>query len=217
MGIIIDLTIILVILIYIYIGYKKGLTGSIIKLFSFIIALTLAFILYKPVAGIVINKTQLDEKVRETITKAVIKEDEEENKEKLIESKQQDSKITSNLDKKIEKTTKEAKLEIIEKTTNTIVYVLIGIIVFVIARLILLIVSLFIKGITKLPLIKQIDEFGGIAYGFLEGIIIVYSILAIISLVSVVCKDFSIINHINKSTLGSILYNNNIILKIFFK
>lgn len=210
MGITIDLIIISIILIYIYIGHKKGLTGSIIKLVSFIISLALAFILYKPVSSIVINNTQLDEKVRETITQSFIKEDNEDNKK-------ENSSITSNINKEIEKTTKEAKLAIVEKTTNTIVYVLIGIIVFVIARLILLIVSLFIKQITKLPLIKQVDELGGIAYGLLEGMIIVYSVLAIISLISVVWKDFSIINYINKSTLGSILYNNNIILKLFFK
>ena len=48
MGIIVDLIIIAVVLLFIFLGYKKGLTGSLIKLLSFIIAIVVAFVLYKP-------------------------------------------------------------------------------------------------------------------------------------------------------------------------
>ena len=62
MGIIVDLIIVAILILFILMGYKKGFTGSLIKLASFAIALVLAFVLYKPVANIVIEKTQIDEK-----------------------------------------------------------------------------------------------------------------------------------------------------------
>ena len=70
MGIIVDLIIIAVLLLFVGMGYKKGLTGSLIKLASFAIALVLAFILYKPVGNMVIENTQIDEQI-ETLTEII--------------------------------------------------------------------------------------------------------------------------------------------------
>ena len=67
MGIIIDLIIVAIFALFIMMGCKKGLTGSLIKLLSFAIALILAFILYKPVASIVTNNTQIDENIEQAI------------------------------------------------------------------------------------------------------------------------------------------------------
>ena len=64
MGIIVDLIIIVVVLLFIFLGYKKGLTGSLIKLLSFIIAIVVAFVLYKPVANAVIENTVIDDNIR---------------------------------------------------------------------------------------------------------------------------------------------------------
>ena len=60
------------------------------------------------------------------------------------------------------------------------------------------------------------DKIGGIAYGAIEGIAIVYVILAIISLFAVVQPENVIVEGILKSSIGSMLYNNNLILNILF-
>ena len=67
MGILMDLIIIAILVLSIIMGYKKGLTGSLIKLLSFIIAIVLAFVFYKPLANIVIENTQIDDNIKATI------------------------------------------------------------------------------------------------------------------------------------------------------
>lgn len=213
MGIIVDLIIIAIVLLFVFIGYKKGLTGSLIKLLSFVIAVALAFMLYKPVANAIIENTEIDDNIKEAITRTFNQED---NNEKEGE-KNIPLTMVENINNEIENATNEVKTTIIEETTKTIINVASAIVIYIIVRIILLIVSLFASQITKLPLIKQADEIGGIVYGAVEGIVIVYIALSIISLISVIWVDNIAVTAITKSVLGNMLYNNNIILKLLFK
>lgn len=216
MGIIVDLIIVLVLALFIFAGYKKGLTGSLIKLVSFVVAIALAFMLYKPIANIIKEKTSLAENIEQTIIQTFGKENvQEENvKEDNIPTS-----ILNNISSEIENGTLEARNEIVQNTAKsmsiTIINVASGIIVFLVARIVLFVISLFIKEITKLPIIKQVDKAGGIAYGILEGMIVIYIILGIISLLSFAWTDEVVIMQaIHESTIGEMLYNNNIILNI---
>ena len=213
MGIIVDLIIIAIVLLFVFIGYKKGLTGSLIKLLSFVIAVALAFMLYKPVANAIIENTEIDDNIKEAITRTFNQED---NNEKEGE-KNIPLTMVENINNEIENATNEVKTTIIEETTKTIINVASAIVIYIIVRIILLIISLFASQITKLPLIKQADEIGGIVYGAVEGIVIVYIALSIISLISVIWVDNIAVTAITKSVLGNMLYNNNIILKLLFK
>ena len=179
MGIIVDLIIIAIILLFIFMGYKKGLTGSLIKLLSFVISIVLAFVLYRPISNIIIEKTQIDDNIRSTIVNVFEQEDNSEEKDKKMPSTMLDE-INTN----IENATEQAKSAIIEETSKTIINITSGLIVFIIARIILFVISIFVKQITQLPIIKQADDIGGIAYGAVEGIVIVYILLSIISLTS---------------------------------
>ena len=67
MGIAIDIFIVLFMMLSIFIGYKRGLIKVGIRLFALIIALLLTIILYKPIARVVMDKTQLDENISNTI------------------------------------------------------------------------------------------------------------------------------------------------------
>ena len=69
--------------------------------------------------------------------------------------------------------------------------------------------------IAKLPVIKQFDKLGGVIYGLLEGLIIIYVILAIISFVAPMTNG-NIVTAIDEAFIGSMLYNNNLLLKIIF-
>ena len=197
MGIIVDLIIIAVVLLFIFLGYKKGLTGSLIKLLSFIIAIVVAFVLYKPVANAVIENTVIDDNIRTTLSATLGVEDKTENTE--------------------ENATDEVKANVIDNTTITIVNIGSGIVIFLAVRVILVLISLFAKILTDLPVIKQVDKLGGLAYGAIEGIVIVYAVLAVISLTSVIWANNAVVTAIAKSSLGEMLYNNNIILNLLFK
>ena len=208
MGIIVDLIIIAVVLLFIFLGYKKGLTGSLIKLLSFIIAIVVAFVLYKPVANAVIENTVIDDNIRTTLSATLGVENTEENVP---------STIMDNINKEIENATDEVKANVIDHTTITIVNIGSGIVIFLAVRVILVLISLFAKILTDLPVIKQVDKLGGLAYGAIEGIVIVYAVLAVISLTSVIWANNAVVTAIAKSSLGEMLYNNNIILNLLFK
>lgn len=211
MGIIVDLIIVAVLILFIITGFKKGLTGSLIKLASFAIALVLAIILYKPVANMVIENTQIDESIQAAIINTFEGE----------EVQQEETKISTNIldsiNNDIQQATQEAKDNIIQttaqETSTTIIYVGSGLGIFIIARFALFIISLFVKGITSLPILKQIDKAGGIIYGAVEGLVIIFIILGIISFTSVIWLDNSVVTAVTKSTIGAMLYNNNLILK----
>lgn len=213
MGIIVDLIIIAIVLLFIFMGYKRGLTGSLLKLLSFILAIILAFILYKPVSKAIMKNTQLDENIRQTVTNVFG----DGNKELNEEEQKMPSSMFEEINDNIKHATEDAKLKIIEETSNTIINITSGLIVFIIARIILAIVSLFLNQITKLPILKQVDAIGGVAYGAIEGIFIVYIILSIISLTSMMWVNNVAVTAVTKSALGNMLYNNNIILKVLFK
>ena len=212
MGIIVDLIIIAVVLLFIFLGYKKGLTGSLIKLLSFIIAIIVAFVLYKPVANAVIENTVIDDNIRTTLSATLGVENKTENTEENVPST-----IMDNINKEIENATDEVKANVIDHTTITIVNIGSGIVIFLAVRVILVLISLFAKILTDLPVIKQVDKLGGLAYGAIEGIVIVYAVLAVISLTSVIWANNAVVTAIAKSSLGEMLYNNNIILNLLFK
>lgn len=216
MGMIVDLIIVAVILMFMFVGYKKGLTGSLIKLLSFAIAVVVALVLYKPLANTIINKTVIDDNIKTAIVETLNKNSTEDVK---TEEKKENTNFIQNIENSISKQADEAKNEIIEQTasqaTETVIYAGSLLVLFIGARFALGIVSIFVKQITKLPIIKQVDKTGGIIYGVAEGLIIVYVVFAIISLLSVMCADNTVTVAISKSFIGSMLYNNNIILKFF--
>lgn len=220
MGVIVDLIIIAIVLLFIIVGYKKGLTGSLIKLLSFAIAVVLALILYKPVANTIIQRTQIDENLENAIITTFRSQENNQIKQEKKQSNMPET-IVNNINTQIDEATAEAKNAIVEntamKTTKTIINIGSGILIYIIVRFILFIISIFAKQITKLPIIKQMNKTGGIIYGILEGMVIVYILLSIISLLSVIWNDNIIIQAITKSTIGDMLYNNNIILKLLFK
>lgn len=215
MGIIVDLIIIAVVLLFIFLGYKKGLTGSLIKLLSFAIAVVVALMFYKPLAKAIIDNTVIDDNIHSAIVETL-------NKNETVQSeenKKENTNLIQNIEDNIKKQADQAKNEIIEQTANeatqTVVYAGSLLVLFVGARIALMIISIFVKQVTKLPIIKQVDKTGGIIYGLVEGIVIVYVVLAVISLLSVVISNNVVATAVEDSYIGSLLYNNNIILKFF--
>lgn len=212
MSIIVDLVILGIILLCIIIGYVRGLTGALIKILSFVLSVVIAFILFIPISNLVINNTKLDENLEQSIREMIL-DNNESKEEKMPEA------ITDYIGQKVEQATDSAKETIVENTARdvslTIVKAGTWIVLFIIARILLILLKYITALIAKLPVIKQCDKLGGIIYGLLEGLIIVYVLLAIISFTSPMMGE-NILAAINQSYVGSMMYNNNLILKIIF-
>jgi len=213
MSIVIDLVIIGVILLCIIIGYIRGLTGALIKILSFVVSLIIAFVLYIPVSNFIISNTQIDENLQSSIKNIILQEEADDVQENMPTA------ITDYINNKIEETANKAKENIVNSTASdvstTIIRAGTWIGLFIVSRILLILLKFVTALITKLPVIKQFDKVGGVIYGLLEGLIITYMALAVISFVAPIINK-NLPENINNSYLGSQMYNNNLLLKIIF-
>ena len=216
MSIIIDLIIVGILGISIFFGYQKGLTKCIIKILSFIIALVVAAILFKPVSNFVIQNTEIDDKIKESVVSLVANDVEEDGKVK--EDSNLPDAMVNYINETVENAVEEAKDNVItiaaEGIATVTINVGVAILLFIVVRVALIFVSALSKIITDLPIIKQFDKAGGIIYGAVKAFIIIFVLFALICLISPMIEQTGIIVAINKSFVGSILYNNNILLNI---
>ena len=141
---ILDLGIILVILIFTFLGYRKGLVKTAIGILSFLIALIVSMILYKTVGNIVIDNTQIDKKIETIISSKIITEDFEETFEMLPDSLIETGENTVN--------------DIAQSLSQKIIYVCSFMLLFIALKIVLMFAKFLAGIITKIPIIKQFDK-----------------------------------------------------------
>lgn len=218
---IVDLIIIVIAIMCIILGYKRGLTGSIIKILSFVIALIIALILFKPISNFIINNTKADETIKQSVVEVFMKNDEAKKEENKEEEKTTVAEpIMSYINNQIEQQTQQAKATVVDSAAQNVAITIIniGVIIalFIVSRFLLIFVKALTKLITKLPVIKQCDKLGGLIFGILQALVIIYVALAIISFAAPLTNNYSIANLVGESYIGSALYNNNLLLQIIF-
>lgn len=220
-SIIVDLVILSILISCTYWGHRKGLTSVIFKILTFIISIIIVFILYKPVANFVMEKTQIDEwlnvRITETLNGTKIADGELIQEEETNLSKTVVQVINSLVKESINNAKESAVTYVAGRLSCFMISVLTMIFLLIISKILLG----FIKGvaelIAKLPIIRMVDKSGGVVYGFIKGIIIIYLILAVLSIISPIIANSRILKAINDSNIGSRLYNNNILLKLVIK
>lgn len=202
MALIIDLIIVAIILLFTFLGYKRGLVKLAISLCTFFIAIIVAFALFKPISNVVIENTSIDETIKSTITDKI-----------LLEGSSPEDEVEKDLDlpKMILKGSEKTVKNIANSFSTAIIETTCFLIIFIVVKIVLKFVTILADLIAKLPILKQFNKLGGTIYGVLEGLFIVFVIFGIVSLVSPL-MDASILNKINESVLGSWFYNNNILV-----
>lgn len=203
MNFLIDLIVIVLIALITFIGYKRGLIKVLFGLLSFVLAILISVVLYKPVSNFIINYTPIDDYIENTIEDRLnspnITEEETEN-------------IVSNYYNNIKNASTTA---ISDGISKAIINVSCMIIVFIFSKVILLFFRFIGDLFGKLPLIKQFNSAGGFIYGLLKGFIIIYVLLALITIISPIININWLIELINNSVITNIMYNNNIIFILF--
>lgn len=207
MNFIIDIIVILIFLACIFFGYKRGLTGVIIKVLSFVLSIVISLILFKPVSAIIIDHTDIYNNLSNSI-KVTIQEDEKEEKT----NSEKPNIMLDSINEKIEETEEDATTAIANNIAEIIINIIVLVILFIVIRIILFFIRFIFSAITELPIIKQIDKLGGFIYGLLEALLIVFVILAIISFIDIPELQLAI----KTSIITSFLYNNNLLLMLFF-
>lgn len=224
MAFIIDIIIIAVIALCTFLGYKKGLIKLAVGILGFFLAIIIALVLYTPISNFIINNTNVKDNIKnaisDTVKSYVIKEENAEGEEKQQESKVMVTYIDGIVAKQKEMIVTGEK-ELIDTVSDNvavnIIRIGVALAVFIISKLILIFINVFADLIGKLPIIKQFNKAGGTIYGVIQGILIVYIVFAIISLIAPMLNNTDFLEQINNSLIGNMVYNNNIILKLLFK
>lgn len=212
---IVDLIIGVVIILFLIIGYKKGLVFCLINLATFIVAIVLAFALCSPVAELVKNTTEIDENMKSFIVSHMPGGEEID----LKANEQLPEPIRNAIDGSVT-SINEAKEKAIDATateiTNNVLKAICFVAIFFLVKILMLVLKVVSRIFTKIPVIEQINTLGGMIVGALEGLILVYVIFGVISLISPMLTNTAIVDSINDSFFGKMMYNNNVVVKYIY-
>lgn len=222
-GVLVDLVVISILISNAFWGYRRGLVGVIFKLLVFIVSLVIMFVLYKPMANAIISKTQIDEwlaeKIAQNIQGTTLADGNllEYNEETTSMSEGVVNVLNSFVSEALEKSVSN----VVEYVSTNIAVGMIKIgsmiILLMLSRFLLLFVRFAAEFIGSLPFIKMFNKSGGLVYGIVKGFFTVYIILAFFAVASPLIQDWGVIDAVHDSSLGSKMYNNNVITNIIFK
>ena len=220
MGLIVDGIIILIFALCAFIGYKRGLTKCLLRLSTAILAIIIAVVLYKPFYNFVIDSTLIDDNIQYSIEKMINKNSTEDEAAEVKENSGMPGPIVKYVNKNLKETAEKEKTKAITEVSKSAaqLIVMIGciIIIYIIAKILLRIITVVFDIFTKLPVIKQFNEIGGLLYGIIEAFFLVVVAFTLISVITPLVGNYAVTGMIEQSYIGKLFYNTNIILNIIF-
>ena len=201
MGIIVDLIMIAIIALSIFLGYRKGFISLAIHLCAFLIAIIITLIIYKPIANLIIENTQLDENIQNAI---------------LEKANETVDNATNDVEMQIvTENAEEVKTEMLPEAAKelsiNIINIGVGIILYLVIRIILRIITAIANLVAEMPILKQVNKAGGIVYGLIRGLLIIYVALLLVSFIGQINSENVLHENINKSFITKAMYENNVL------
>lgn len=219
-GILVDLVIISIIISNAFWGYRRGLVNVIFQALAFIVSLLIMFVLYKPVANTIMNATSLDETLSSAIASNLTGTTLEDGELLNAEQSNISTSVVNLINSFVTEALNKAETDVVAYASNQLAKVMIYtgtmLLLFIVSRTLLVFVRFVAELIGNLPIIKMFNKSGGLIFGVIKGFVIAYAILAILSVLSPIISQIGIISAIQDSILGSAMYNNNILLNLFF-
>lgn len=212
LGIIFDIILVAIIALNVFICYRKGLVKLAVGLIAVIVAIIISVVLYKPVSNIIIENTEIDENIENTIIENFSAETDEEEDTDNGFMKYMEKYVNDSINKTRNQIVLEASNVIATKVINICVFL--G--VFIVARIVLILLTFIADIIMSLPILKQFNKAGGIIYGLIKALLIIYVILAIIFFIIYVSGNTTLSNAISSSYITKFFYNNNLLLNLIF-
>lgn len=196
---VVDIIIIAVLALSIFLGYKKGLIELGIKVVAVIIAIVGTLILYRPITNIIVDTTNLDENLQQTIMKksgSIVGDG-------TTGNAVEDGIVSEIQNQMLPEAAHELSLNIIRAGVMIVLYIVI--------KIALRFVTALANLIAKLPILDQFNKLGGIVYGAIRGLLIIYVALLIIQFVGEVNPGNRVNEEIDKSFIGKEMYERNVI------
>ena len=202
MSIVVDIIIVAIILLSTFLAYRKGLITLAIQLVAVVIAVVLTLLLYKPVSNVIINVTGIDESIQNAIL--------EEANDMMTNDKEGANQVVETIQNgMLPETARTISINIIEGAVILILYIVI--------RIVLKFVTALANLVSKLPILNQLNQLGGIVYGILRGLLIVYILLLIVNLSGEIEPQNHVYTAVEESYIGKMMNENNILDILFTK
>jgi uncharacterized membrane protein required for colicin V production len=226
-----DIVVIVLIAVFAFIGLKKGLTMSFFRVVTFFVCLFASLKLY-PVLARILEKTAIFESIKNSIAGNLIAGQNvtasanssvsgAAGTQAMLDS----LKIPGFFRKSIEANvlaedglnTLQSIADAVGGELAKIIISLISLaVIYLIIRLVIFAVSLLLKLITKLPVIKQADKLGGFIIGIFQGFLAVYALFALLMLFNANPAFAPVFKGIEDSMFAKSFYENNFILNWMF-
>ncbi len=203
---IIDIILIALVIIGAIYGHKKGFAKILVKLLGFIIAIVLAFMLRTPIANLIIENTDFDESIKQTIEDS-LNETSLENEEVTNQNMFYEEIIDMmGID--------EAASSAVDTIILIVAEALAFIAVFLAVLLIVGVLQMVLDLAFKLPILGDINSMLGFVFG---GILTAIKILVILSILQILSSIVPEINGwIQTTYITKFLYESNILMNILF-
>ncbi len=214
------------------VGLKKGFVMSIFKVLSFFICIYASIKLYPAVAGF-LEKTPVYTVIRDSILKNLLLRGQEVSSASsaAVSGTAGAEAVVGPLPlpeffKKtiVEKLPAPSQLIDLQSIVNAIgdelakmvIAVVSLIALYFVLRLILAFAAIVLKGISKLPLFKQVDKLGGFALGAVQGFLAIYILCAVLVLFNANPQFAAIFSNLDNSMFAGWFYENNFIINWMF-
>ena len=161
----------------------------------------------------IVQNTEIDENIEKTIIENFTAKTEENTN---TENKGFDKYIEKYVDDAINKTQNQIVVEAANVISIKVIDICTIIGLFIIVRIVLILLTFIADAITSLPILKQFNEIGGIIYGVVKSLLIIYAILAVLFFIVYTTGNTTISDAISNSIITKVFYDNNLLLNILF-
>lgn len=226
-----DFIVLAIIMVFGFIGFKIGFVLSIFKIASYFISIWISLKFYPKVADIFME-TKVFENIKESILNnllmqkgVLISQTGEQVKQAAVDTIVEKMPLPKFLKDDIVNRIPDPEkiidinkvMEIISRElAKIIIYILSMVLLYILVRIAIVVAKYLLKGITQLPVLKQLDKLGGFALGAFEGLLTIYVIFAILMLFNSSPSFRQVYEIIETSKIAKFFYENNFIVDFMF-
>jgi uncharacterized membrane protein required for colicin V production len=213
-------------------GLAKGFVMSIFKVASFFVCI-FASIKFYPVLADFLEKTPIYEGIKKSIMKTLLLHSQEvsasaaapvtgtSGADALMGSLPLPEFFRKTLAEKLPSPSSLIDLQSItnaigDELTRAVISVISLIALYILLRVVMGFAGMILKGISRLPLFKQIDRTGGFLLGALEGFLVLFVLCAVLMLFNANPGFAPVFAALDGSTFASWFYENNFIIRWMF-
>ncbi len=212
-----DIVVVIILALMGFLGHRKGFTVTIMHIAGWVISAIIAIKYYPVVSTYLINNTDIYTTIlgfindKLTTIGQIPLDGTTFNLSDFIKMPGMVNDLVSQLDFSSKDM---VSLTVGEATTKILLDLVSIVLIFAAMKALLITITLILDRLANLPVLKQLNQVGGLVLGIIKGLILVWVLLALLVPILGVTENEMLINSLEKSVLTEYLYKHNIIFNI---